>query len=469
MKKLLIILLPVWLLASSLYLPLDNPLMNDVEKMAVIANMPTAKKPYSLKMIKIYNKKIEDSYPSLYKKIDDEISRLSGGFAKERMTAAFAVSDGDRAIPNSRGKDINSSYDFHAAFLLNPSDYIQASVDANGYEKDDEVKIATNNSYISFGWDYFQIDAGYRDHWFSAFKNGSMLFSTNAINSPSVTISNIEPFGFAKFNYELFVSKLEETDGIRYGDALYSGNPAILGMHFNFHIAEWLEIGLNRTFQFGGGKRSVGLKDVAYAIIDPVNKDNSGGSEFDSSDPNYEFGNQQASITFKMNAEIKETPLSLYYLYGGEDTASHDNTQLGNQIAGFGIYLPFLTKNSSLCYEFIERQSAWYIHHIYQNGYTNDGSVMGSWVGDTLNDGDRTGGNFHYLNLNHKLSEKSEIDIKTRVIEHENYSAFDYERGLEASVEYAKEYEKFNYKAQIYGGNTTFGEDFLYLGLRIGI
>jgi|ERR1019366_3462980 hypothetical protein len=48
-------------------------------------------------------------------------------------------------------------------------------------------------SILSVGFNWAQLDLGYRDHWFSPMTDSSMLISTEAPTLPSVTLSNYEP------------------------------------------------------------------------------------------------------------------------------------------------------------------------------------------------------------------------------------------------------------------------------------
>ena len=285
------ILLSSSISASSLYLPIDNRARDLVEKLAVLTNLPTTKKNYSLKLLERYNEKIKDTHPWLHKAIQDEIQQLQGSsINKERLNVFVSLAnEGSRSIPNSHGKDTSGLYFLEAAYFFNLSSHFQFSFNLNVYEKGQQKKISTTNSYLSFGWDPFQIDIGYRDHWFSPFYDSSFLISTNAENSPSITFSNGIPLTSFKMNYEFFISKLNKTDGITYENISVSGNPKLLGIHLDFRPVEWIEIGLNRTMQFGGGRSTTDLEDFIKAFRDPVGKDNV------ASEKEGEFGNQQAS------------------------------------------------------------------------------------------------------------------------------------------------------------------------------
>lgn len=434
---------PISSYCASSYLPIDSAISNDVEKMATLTNMPSTKMPYSLKMVEQYNEKIKESYPELYKKIATKIDSLDNNdtFSKERVTLSIATSDAKVSLPNAHGVDTKSSYFLQGYYLINLNEYVKGSIETSLYEKNNDSKFIFNNSFISMGFDKFQVDAGYRDHFYGPFRNGAMQISTNAINSPSVTISNTTPFSFADINYEIFLTRLKKTDGIYYGGNSYSGSPRLLGMHLDFHPIDSLEISLDRTFQFGGGPRSSSASDVWEAFIDPVSKDNNNAN----CGTDCETGNQQASINIKYNGIAFDKNFSFYGIYGGEDTVG-ENYSMGNAVQGFGVYLPFLTKKSSLRYELLDIRDSWYVHHLYKNGYKNDGNVMGNWIGDTW--GANLSHYLQYLEFNNRMND---IDFCSKITYSTPYGSYKYLEpepfyGFDLSIGFEKTFShKFRY------------------------
>lgn len=384
------------LYGTSLYLPIDSKIGYEVEQMATLSNMPTSKMPYSLDMIRQYNMKIEQSNPKLFNKISEYLQKVDNEdfVTTENLSFKLSTTNQKQYLPNSHGIDTKSSYLGEATFFLNNNPYLKASIEASIFQKDKEAKIQTNNSYLSLGFDKFQVDAGYRDHYYGAFRNGGIQISNNAVNSPSVTISNTTPFEFADINYEVFLSKLESVDGILYDGTSSSGRPYLLGMHLGFNPFESIEISLDRTFQFGGGARQTSAKDVLEAFIDPVKKDNNSAS----CNTDCETGNQQGAVNIKWNGDIFDKKVIIYGLYGGEDTGKYKNYQFGNHIKGGGFFIPFVNEDLSIRYETVDFQDAWYVHHLYKNGYTNDGNVMGGWSGDISNNNAK-GGLLQYLEI----------------------------------------------------------------------
>lgn len=459
--------LPAMAEASSLYLPINSRMSELVEKMSLLTNMPSAKKPYPLELIFKYAEGIRDSHPILYEEIEREFIRLYGNtMNRERITLSLRGSNNTaKPIPNSHGLSTDSPYFIEATYLYKPGRYIQLSLDGSLYQKNNNPKIATNNTYIATGWDYLQFDIGYRDHWFDPFYDSSMLISTNAINSPSITISNPLPIPLLDTNYEVFLSYLEETDGILYNGERISGHPRLLGMHLDFHPLRWFEIGLNRTFQFGGGDRpGKSLEDIWNAFINPVRYDNLAATADE------EFGNQEASITFAANIIfLKSFPFKLYHTIAAEDTRELKNTSFSSNAYVYGVYFPYVTKRVGLHIEHSFRDHNWYVHHLYNNGYRNDGNSMGHWVGDTVKKNssyDNMAGDTGFLMLTWQEKAAQKFSLYYRYID--NYYLYNskiirddnYKAANEIGVIYVKGAKDREYGIELYGGRTPLGNNF---------
>jgi len=81
-------------------------------------------------------------------------------------------------------------------------------------------------SMISLGWDFAQLDIGFRPHWLSPMTDSSMLMSTEAATMPSVTLSNYMPLTRFGLHYELFAAKMSASQHIVFNDTLTAGSPA---------------------------------------------------------------------------------------------------------------------------------------------------------------------------------------------------------------------------------------------------
>ncbi|HMB72179.1 MAG TPA: capsule assembly Wzi family protein, partial [Gammaproteobacteria bacterium] len=318
-------------------------------------------------------------------------------------------------------------------------------------------------SLLSFGFEYFQIDAGFREHWFSPLTDSSMLIGTQAQTMPSLTVSNYTPLTKLNLRYELFVAEMSHSERIRYGDGFTSGNPNLVGMHFSMQPLPGFAIGINRIMQFGGGERGgKTLRDVFKAFFDPSGTDNSGIGD----DPEAEFGNQAASITasFIMPTTL---PFSVYLEYAGEDTSTSKNTRLGNVAFSAGLHFAQLPGNLELTLEFSEWQNAWYVHHIYQDGLVNEGSVIGHWGAAYRVPGDGVGAFSTMARLGWQPRFGGWLEATYRSLDNETYSAPQYERADILDLTYSRRWRDFNVGIDLSAGNDSFGESFSRLGTFI--
>jgi hypothetical protein len=128
--------------------------------------------------------------------------------------------------------------------------------------------------------------------------------------------------------------------------------------------------------QYGGGDRPSGFRDMVSVLRsrDLRQLQSCHGT-------NQEFGNEQ--VAFSSEFVVPVRPMSAYIEYAAEDTF-HSQTL----VSGVAPYpLAFICRgcpNLQLRYEFSEWQSNWYVHHIYLDGMTNYGVVLGQWGAQRL-------------------------------------------------------------------------------------
>ena len=439
------------------YLPLNiSPeIESQIEKVMALTDAAALTKPYKASDVQTRLAKIKETHPILYQQVVSYLERYKKTAGRTHLSAEVAAGNNDtKTLPNQRNLKNDSSYRLSAAGFYQPNPYVIFNTQAI---KAQSAGLTHTSTYLGVGYEYLQVELGYREHWFSPMQDSAMLVSTHAKPSPSITISNATPITDWNVRYEIFYSELEKVEGIRLGDELFPGKPRHAGLHLSFTPFDFWTIGFNRTLQFGGGKRKVSFSDVLKALFDPAGKDNVG--DVDTDDPNYEFGNQQASITSKFNFHLG-TPISLYMEYGGEDTLEEKNYKLGNQTYSVGVYLPVLTDNLSARYEYSDWASAWYVHHLYQQGYTNDGQVMGHWGAGERVFNHGTPASAHSVNVNWLLSGSQLIDANLRVIQNEERTEFDYNTGYELNIRYSQATQNVFWGAEIFWGQDVFGDSF---------
>jgi hypothetical protein len=441
------------------YLPLKtDPLFElELEKLSTIAKLPLLTKPYHAATVYKYLTKVKNSHPALYQRLNAYIKRYKKSKAVTHFSAQFTHSFKDNAlVANQRGLNFDDSFKITTSNFWQVNEHLILNGGGTFYDGE----IVPNNSYASFGWDIFQVDIGYREHWLSPTQEGALLLSTQAKPALNVTISNPTLITDWNIKYEMSIGILEKQNGIQFGrkEAPVSGKPNLLSMHLSLQPLDWWTIGFNRTFMFGGDK-SVSISDVWNAIIDPLSNDNCGG-ESDLIDCTKEFGNQQASVSNKFDLTPFDFPISLYYEYAGEDTKDFSNYQLGNIAQNFGLFIPYLTTNTSINVEHTKFHTAWYVHHIYAEGYANDKVKMGHWWGSAKAADDAAGGTATSLRVDWQTQSVEQITLLYRsatVTE----STIDYQRSHEIELKFKKMVKNAFVDLTFNFGEDTLGKKFI--------
>ncbi len=451
------------------YLPLQvEPLIElELQRLATVAKLPLLTKPYHAATVNRYLKTIVDSHPTLYRRINTYLKRYKQTAALTHATVQLNYANKeDILLPNQRGQMADASYQASFASFWQANQYVIINAGGVYYENGDYLR---NNSFVSIGADIFQVDIGYREHWLSPFQESSVLLSTQAKPPLSVTISNSNLLTDFNIKYEMSLGLLDEQQDIQFDidKPPVSGEPALLTMHFSAQPFDWWTIGFNRTFMFAGGEESISFGDIWNAIIDPVNSDNcggvGGGSELE--DCSEEFGNQQASISNKFDLNWFDVPFSLYYEYAGEDTNNFSNYKLANLANSFGLFLPYIGDSLSLNMEFTTFQSAWYTHHIYGEGYSNDGIKMGHWWGSMKDANDFVGGEAGSVRLDWQNTGDSQISFLYRTANFNQSSYADYQQAHELEMKYHQVIDSNFLTLKLYLGRNNYGENFVQTGI----
>lgn len=444
------------------YLPLQAaPLIElELNRLATLAKLPLLTKPYHAATVNRYLKKIADSHPTLYTRITTYLSRYKKEAALTQAAVQLNYADTKNiAIPNQRGQMADANYQASFSGFWQVNQYLIINGGGRYFEGGDYLK---TNTFVSFGLDVFQVDIGYREHWLSPFQESAVLLSTQAKSPLSVTISN--PTLLTDFNikYEISIGLLDKQDGIRFDkdQPAVSGEPTLLVMHLSAQPFDWWTIGFNRTLMFGGDKK-VTLSDIWHGIIDPVNSDNCGGEGTELQDCSEELGNQQASITNKFDLNLLHMPVSFYYEYAGEDTSHYSNNRLGNTAHSFGLFLPYLNKIMSLNMELTNFQSAWYTHHIYDEGYSNENVKMGHWWGSMKDPKDGVGGKAGSIRFDWQNSNESQITLLYRTANFDESTFADYQQSHELEIKYSRVVDSGFLGLKLYLGKNNYDENFV--------
>jgi hypothetical protein len=445
----------------SAYLPLNlEPEMErQIERVLILADEPILKRPFAVALV-------EDALPQaclvdepLCTKVKRYLQRYSRDYAVTHVSATGAVTHDATGVvvPNEHGLPANSRWELSAQGYVQPSDYLLVSAGAIAYKG----RTVPTGSILSLGFNWAQLDIGYRDHWLSPATDSSMLLSTEAPTIPSVTLSNYEPLTRLGFQYEFFLARMKQVgepeqtgDNIFYNGKGSIGNPRLFGAQFSIEPFPGWSVGVNRLLQFGGGS---GLPSGARFLLRDFFKP-SGLSQTQ--------GNQQASLVSRFLFPGK-TPFAVYTQYAGETNSDGGSYLLGNAALTVGIDIPRFARHFDATFEVAEWQNIWYTHYIFLEGTTNYGLVEGNWGADQRNFGDGVGARSAMLRVGWEPPFGGYLEERVRTLANQNYygnalrtyspvfgAAFPYHHYYDFTVRYSRPW-----KGLTIGGEAVAGRD----------
>jgi hypothetical protein len=402
--------------------------------------------------------------PVLCEEVRRYLNRFMHAAGITDLQVGLAASNGDSkmAIPNDHGQLVDSGWKAAALAYYQPSDYLLFSAGGIAYEGE----AVPTGSLLSMGFDFAQLDIGYRDHWFSPLNDSSSLISTHAATMPSITLSNYEPITAVGFNYEIFAAQMSHQDGILYYGGTTSGSPYLAGLQVGIEPVSGYAVALNRVMQYGGGARGGGGASGFFdALFNNSNKpDAFGQSE--------EFGNQVASLTSSILFPAS-IPFAVHAEYSGEDNAYAGQYRLGDTNFSLGIDFPMLWKSFDFAFEVSEWQNDWYVHHLYPEGLTNDGHVIGHWFGDQRFPQDAIGGSSQSLRFGWRRESGDYFQLTYRTMALDtNWRGGQppsYERLQTLGVNWSTAWKGHAVNMELSGGQDVFGDSFARIAASVDL
>src|SRR5688572_5759529 len=371
------------------YLPLQmSPeIERQIDQVMLYAGRPIVRRP-------IPAAAVLDALPEACK-VDEALCRRVRRYLNAYM-ARYAVShasiegaatqDSGRTRPNSRGMSAEDTWTASLAAHYQPSDHVLLQLGGVAYP--DETM--ASGSVLSLGFEYAQLDVGFREHWWSPMTDSSMLIGTQARSMPGITLSNYTPISKLGFRYEMFMARMSRVEGIAFDGGTTDGDPQLFGVQVSIDPVRGWTLSASRILQYGGGERDDSLSGLFDAFFTPVSSDNTGTDQ--------DFGNQTAALSSQFVFPTAQ-PFAVYFQYAGEDGSRKEGWRLGNVALSAGLDVPRLWNRFDLKYEVTEWQNSWYVHHIYPAGQSNEGHVIGHWGGDDRVLGDGVGAQSHSLRI----------------------------------------------------------------------
>lgn len=383
------------------YLPLNmSPdIERKIERVLILGDKPIMHRPIAAAIVLDALPKACQKDEQLCEEVRSylDLYMHTAKITEARVEGTLASGESGTSLPNQRGMPVSSKWAVAASAYYQPSDYLLVNGSAVAYQG----RINPAGSVVSMGFDFAQLDIGYRDHWFSPNMDSSMLMSTEAPAMPSITLSNYRPLTPLGISYEIFLARMSSQQNIIYQNTTTTGHPNLAGIQLSIEPASGYAIAINRLMQYGGGARGgTSIKQFYKALFD-----NSAANHADSASGT-EFGNQEASVTASALFPSR-VPFAVHIEYAAEDNTYAGNKYFGDTAFTLGMDFPELWKDFDFSYEVSEWQNAWYVHHLYPQGMSNDGFVLGHWFGDERTNHPGIGGHSQMIRAGYRFGSSS--------------------------------------------------------------
>lgn len=246
------------------------------------------------------------------------------------------------------------------------------------------------DAYAAYNFRDWQLSFGKQSLWWGQAKEGSLLFSNNAEPFPMVRLSRVRPavlpwilHYLGPFRAEVFFGQLDGHRYVRTSTALYgpglSRQPLIHGGRLAFKPTANLEFGVGVTTVFAGP----GVKFNARTFLSSLGFSNAIPGE--PNDP----GDRRSSFDFKYRLPGLRNRAVLYADAMTEDELS-PIAYPRRSAFNAGLYLARLPHLPRMDLRLegvytdlpgLRAAGSYYFNNRYLNGYTNEGNLMGHWIG----------------------------------------------------------------------------------------
>ncbi len=369
------------------YLPLnlDPDVESQVERVLILGDEPVMTRPIPAALVLEALPKACKVDRPLCESVQHYLSRYMQATGVEFTSVSAAATSGSSNItlPNRHGEKAQSPYEVAGAAYLQPNSYMLLNLGGVAYQG----RATPTGTMLSLGFDWAQLDIGWRDHWWSPMTDSSMLISTEAPTMPSITLSNYRPLTRLGLQYEVFAARMSESDRIVLPvtgptEVLTRGHPKIGGFRIGIEPVSGWSLSAQRIVIWGGGAAGgQSFSDILRALVRPEQAQTTGFGS-----PKTAIGKQDASLTSRFIFPGR-VPFSVYFEYAGNDTLAGHSPLIGKADISAGIDFPRIGP-FSLRYEFSSFSPTWYVHGPgpvqtgYLDGITNYGDSLGHWFGD---------------------------------------------------------------------------------------
>jgi len=459
------------------YLPLnlDPDVETQVERVLILGDEPVMTRPIPAAMVLEALPKACKIDRPLCRRVRHYLDRYMHGTGVEFTSVSLAATSGSSNItlPNRHGEKAQSPYDVAAAAYIQPNSYMLLNVGGEAHQG----RATPTGTMLSLGFDWAQLDIGWRDHWWSPMTDSSMLISTEAPTMPSITLSNYRPLTRLGLTYEAFVAQMSQSSRIELPltgpiPTLTRGHPKMGGIRLSIEPVSGWALSVQRVLIWGGGAAGgQSLSNIFQAFINPSKAQSSGfgtGTKV--------VGKQEASLASRLIFPGK-VPFSVYFEYAGNDTIAGHPPLIGKADLSAGIDFPRIGP-FNLAYEFDSWSPTWYVHPAsnvqtgYLDGITNYGDSIGNWFGDqrvlaTPNSlADQVGGQSNMLRIGWEPPFGGLMQLTLRALTNENgtlFNTYSYKNEYLGSLSYSHPWKGYAVGAELDSGRDVFGGNYLRL------
>ena len=452
------------------YLPLnlDPDVESQVERVLILGDEPVMTRPIPAALVLEALPKACRVDRPLCESVRRYLSRYmrTTGVEFTSLSAAATSGSSRTTLPNQHGEKAQSPYEAAGAAYLQPNSYMLLNVGGVAYQG----RATPTGTMLSLGFDWAQLDIGWRDHWWSPLTDSAMLISTEAPTMPSITLANYRPLTRLGLQYEAFIARMSESDRIQLTDgALTRGHPKIGGIRVGIEPVTGWALSAQRVVIWGGGAAGgQSFTDILKALFHPGQAQTTGFGNGVAP-----IGKQEASLTSRLIFPGR-VPFSVYFEYAGNDTLAGHSPLIGKPDISAGIDLPRIGP-FSLTYEISSFAPTWYVHTAstvqtgYLDGITNYGDSLGHWFGDqrvlaTPNSiADEVGGQSNMLRIGWEPSFGGLLQVQLRALANENgtiYGTYSYKNEYLGSLSYSHPWKGYAVGAEVDGGRDVFGDDY---------
>src|SRR5271165_1871989 len=148
----------------SAYLPLNiEPEMErQIERVLILADEPILKRPFAVALVELALPDACKADLALCTRVKQYLERYSHDYGVSYASATAALTHGASVVvPNGYGLPMQSNWEVSAQAYVQPSDYLLLNAGGVAYQG----RVQPAGSVLSAGFNWAQLDLGYRQHW----------------------------------------------------------------------------------------------------------------------------------------------------------------------------------------------------------------------------------------------------------------------------------------------------------------